>query len=176
MRFSKEKFKAWFESLDESEKKQVLYKKTCFYLSKREYSRFELKQKLIKKYGTEFENIIQHNLDFFEEKGWQSDERFTRSFVRSKIRKGQGLNRIKMELQQKKVDIDPSELDIELPNFQKLAEEEVVKKYKRDLKKWNESSYEDKNKIKQKIYNFLRYRGLPLINIESFIDKIEELG
>ncbi|MBP5979384.1 MAG: regulatory protein RecX [Halomonas sp.] len=71
-------------------------------LSRREYSRAEIAQRLKKK---AFENAdIEACLDTLEEQGLQSDVRFAESFIRSRIIRGQGVIRIKGELRQRGVD------------------------------------------------------------------------
>ncbi|MDN7131021.1 regulatory protein RecX [Halomonas sp. MC140] len=71
-------------------------------LARREYSRAELAQRLAKK---SFEPAaIDECLDTLIEQGFQSDERFAASFVRSRILRGQGVIRIKGELRQRGVD------------------------------------------------------------------------
>lgn len=71
-------------------------------LSRREYSRAEIAQKLKKK---AFESAdIEVCLDTLEEQGLQSDVRFAESFIRSRIIRGQGVIRIKGELRQRGVD------------------------------------------------------------------------
>ncbi|MCP1316121.1 regulatory protein RecX, partial [Halomonas sp. 707D7] len=65
-------------------------------LARREYSRAELFDRLVKK---SFEaDDIQTCLDALEEQGLQSDARFAESFVRTRILRGQGVIRIKQEL------------------------------------------------------------------------------
>ncbi|MBE0462809.1 MAG: regulatory protein RecX [Halomonadaceae bacterium] len=71
-------------------------------LSRREYSRAEIAQRLTKK---AFENAdIEACLDTLEEQGLQSDVRFAESFIRSRIIRGQGVIRIKGELRQRGID------------------------------------------------------------------------
>ena len=171
MRRSQQAFKSWFDSLIQSEKEQVIKKKICFFLAKREYSFKELEKKLSKKYGSEYLDLILDQLRFFEEKGWQSDYRFTETFVKSKLNKGFGLNRIRFELKNKGVDIDKTKEFVEDVNFKEIAKNEVIKKYAKLISDWEEVEFKEQIKIKQKIYRFLQYRGLPLIDIESLIEK-----
>ena len=71
------------------------------YLSNRDYSRWELRSKLlVKSFAPEDVDIV---LDNLEEKGYQSDERFVEMFLRSRISRGDGPFKIKMELGQKGV-------------------------------------------------------------------------
>ncbi|MGO2018349.1 MAG: regulatory protein RecX [Psychrobacter sp.] len=79
-----------------------------YYLSRREYGKAELKQKLIDK-GQEPEKI-DALLDEFEEKGYQSDYRTTLMLIRENIRKGRGRGRIKQEFYRKSIAM-PSNID-----------------------------------------------------------------
>lgn len=167
---NKKSFTVWFTSLSDDEKKQVIENKICFYLSRREYSKYELKQKLKQKYGIEYEDVIEDILAIFESKGWQSDERFAETFIRSKVNKGYGANKIKFDLKSKGVEVEKSLNSIEKVDFIEIAENEVRKKYGRLFVGWEGFDFDEKNKVKQKIYRFLQYRGLPIIDIESLIE------
>lgn len=166
------KFQNWFNSLDDAEKKQVILRKACFYLGRRDYSKKELEEKLLKKYGLEMEETVKDILAFLEEKGWQSDERFEEVFVRSKIRKGIGPSRIRSELKLKGIEITENS-QMEETNFEEIAEESIVKKYSKDLRGWKSLEYDDKQKIKAKINRFLAYRGLPFVDLEKVVAKID---
>lgn len=69
------------------------------YLARREYSRLELFRKLSQKFSSD-ENI-QLVLDQLQEQGYQSDDRFTEMFIRTKVRAGNGPFKIKIELREK---------------------------------------------------------------------------
>jgi regulatory protein len=172
----KKSFDKWYSGLDIEDKKQVIFKKACFYLSRREYSSYELKDKLVKKYGSDSEELIDGTLKYLEEKGWQSDSRFTEAFIRSKVRKGIGVSRIQRELRQKGIDkFDQEELKQE-HDFEAIAIEQVMKKYRKDLNKWEEMDYDSKQKLKMKIHRFLAYRGLPFLKTETIVAKLENIG
>ncbi len=79
-----------------------------YYLSRREYGKAELKQKLIDK--EQALDKIDALLDEFEEKGYQSDYRTTLMLIRESIRKGRGRGRIKREFYNKKIAM-PSNID-----------------------------------------------------------------
>jgi regulatory protein len=65
-------------------------------LARREYSRDELRQKLISKaYPTQ---IIDAIIDELNREGLQSDARFAEAFIRSRLRQGYGVHRIQHEL------------------------------------------------------------------------------
>lgn len=70
-------------------------------LARREYSRKGLTEKLEKRF--EEKALISQVLDRLQEDGLQSDQRFTEAFVRSRLYRGHGLQRIRMDLCQKGV-------------------------------------------------------------------------
>jgi len=69
------------------------------YLARREYSRVELYRKLSQKFSAV--DAIQAVLDELKEQGYQSDTRFTESFIRAKANAGNGPFKIKIELREK---------------------------------------------------------------------------
>ncbi|MEZ7501883.1 regulatory protein RecX [Psychrobacter sp. Arc29] len=143
-----------------------------YYLSRREYGKAELKQKLIDK--EQDPEKIDALLDEFEEKGYQSDYRTTLMLIRENIRKGRGRGRIKQEFYRKKIAM-PGNIDelIDMANsdseefsefvddsadnlvdgvdWLKLAVVARTKKYGDDI------PTEQKDKAKQ--LRFLQYRG-----------------
>lgn len=71
-------------------------------LARREYTLFELRQKLLKK-SSDLDAINQVIANLQTE-GLQSDQRFTESFTRMRLRQGKGKRLVAMELKQKGVD------------------------------------------------------------------------
>jgi regulatory protein len=69
------------------------------YLARREYSRLELFRKLSQKYvsGSDIQSVLGQ----LQEQGYQSDDRFTEMFIRTKVRAGNGPFKIKIELREK---------------------------------------------------------------------------
>ncbi len=143
-----------------------------YYLSRREYGKAELKQKLIDK--EQDPDSINALLDEFEEKGYQSDYRTTLMLIRENIRKGRGRGRIKQEFYKKKLAM-PSNVDelIDMANTESEEFSEFVDDNKDSLvdgidwlklavtartKKYGDSiPTEQKEKAKQ--LRFLQYRG-----------------
>ena len=143
-----------------------------YYLSRREYGKAELKQKLLDK--EQDPDKIDDLLDEFEEKGYQSDYRTTLMLIRENIRKGRGRGRIKQEFYRKKIAM-PGNIDelIDMANAEseefsefiddsadnlvksidwlKLAVSARTKKYGDDI------PTEQKDKARQ--LRFLQYRG-----------------
>lgn len=143
-----------------------------YYLSRREYGKAELRQKLIDK--EQDPDKIDALLDEFESKGYQSDYRTTLMLIRESIRKGRGRGRIRQDFYHKKIAM-PSNIDelIDMANAEsdefnefvdssadslvegvdwlKLAVTARIKKYGDDV------PIEQKDKAKQ--LRFLQYRG-----------------
>lgn len=99
------------------------------YLARREYARAELESRLSAK-GVDGESI-QRTLDALESDGLQSDARFAEVFVRSRISRGQGPVRIRVDLGQKKIDDSLMSLafEAESPDWQVLACQALAKRF-----------------------------------------------
>lgn len=72
-------------------------------LGRREYCRYELEQKYVRKYGAD---DVDQVLNEMELAGYLSDTRFTEVFVRNKLSQSYGLKRISFDLKQKKISED----------------------------------------------------------------------
>lgn len=128
-------------------------------LSRREYSRQEIQQKLQQK-GCEQSDIDQV-LALLVESGAQSDERFAEHFARFRASKGYGPKRIRMELKEKGVDSSVIELGLELAevNWYERAAEVYSKKFKGQVA----DSWEEKSRHSR----FLAYRGFSREQIDA---------
>jgi regulatory protein len=69
-------------------------------LSRREYSRKELSSKLADKECSSIGKL----LDELENTGYQSDYRFTESFVRGRLSRGQGIKKIAYDIKQRGIE------------------------------------------------------------------------
>lgn len=120
-------------------------------LSRREHSQRELLRKLSQK-GLDSE-LCEQQVQKFVEGNVQSDARFVEMIIRSRVNKGQGLNRIKQELSEHDIDytLIQSTLDeLDLDWFE-LAHNVANKKYAdKPHKDWSEL---------QKRQRFMQYRG-----------------
>ena len=127
-------------------------------LSRREYSRHELAQKLLRSYGqaednppADLEEQITQVLNDFEVQGWLSDERYAQALVRRRSQR-YGLRRVADELQQ--AGIAPgmiSELSHE------LSSSEFERAQALWARKFGEISSDPKERAKQ--YRFLVSKG-----------------
>ncbi|MFT4765400.1 MAG: regulatory protein [Oleispira sp.] len=135
-------------------------------LSRREYSRHELYQKLIAR--TSSETYLLQLLDQLIESGYQSDQRFTESFLRSRINRGLGLMRIERELKEKGIAQDLIEQSVQADiDWFELA-------YDCGLRKFNSLDLND-YKEKQKAFRYLAYRGFSMEQIQFAIAHYLEL-
>lgn len=135
-------------------------------LSRREYSRHELYQKLIAR--TPSETYLLQLLDQLAQAGYQSDQRFTESFIRSRINRGLGQMRIERELKEKGIEQDLIEqgFTVEIDWFE-LAYECGLRKFRSlDLNDYKE---------KQKAFRYLAYRGFSMDQIHFAVEHYLEL-
>ncbi|MFT6113505.1 MAG: regulatory protein [Oleispira sp.] len=135
-------------------------------LSRREYSRHELYQKLVARAPSE--TYLLQLLDQLIKSGYQCDQRFAESFLRSRINRGLGIMRIERELKEKGIEQDLIEqiLQADIDWFE-LA-------YDCGLRKFNSldlSNYKEK----QKGFRYLAYRGFSMDHIQFAIEHYLEL-
>lgn len=158
-----------------------------YYLSRREYSAGELRQKLLDK--EQDPDKIEELLQEFAEKGYQSDHRTALMLIREGIRKGRGRLRIKNDFYKRKVAV-PSNIDelidmamedneefvdvlsdndlVEGVDWLRLAVEARVKKYGSEIP--------TDQKIKARQLRFLQYRGFkPDICFQALNHNLESL-
>ena len=135
-------------------------------LSRREYSHYELYQKLIVRTSNE-SNLLQV-LDQLIQAGYQSDVRFSESFIRSRINRGLGRVRIERELKERGIDQDLIEecMQSDIDWFE-LAYDCGLRKFQ----SLNLSDYKEK----QKAFRYLAYRGFSMDQIQFAIENYLEL-
>lgn len=130
-------------------------------LAAREHSRLELTRKLAqRRYDAA---LLEQVLDRLQQTGLQSDERFTESFIESRIRKGQGPVRIRQELKER--GIGAGLIDRGLESFD--DEWRALLTQVHDAKFGRERPRESRELAKRA--RFLEYRGFPGEMIRSFL-------
>lgn len=158
-----------------------------YYLSRREHSAGELRQKLLDK--EQDPDKIEELLQEFAEKGYQSDHRTALMLIREGIRKGRGSLRIKNDFYKRKVEV-PANIDelidmamedneefidvlsnhdlVDGVDWLRLAVEARVKKYGSEIP--------TDQKIKARQLRFLQYRGFkPNICFQAITHNLESL-
>jgi len=138
----------------------TIREKSIDYLSRREHSRLELKQKLLlKNFSLDEINL---ELDFLISKDLQSDERFAHAYVRSRKQSGFGPRRIECELRER--GISESLISAAVDARSTEWRNQMVSIFQR---KFSESS---KNKSEQaRQFRFLSQRGFPSEMITKFL-------
>lgn len=151
------------ESLDEginnSLAKQVRFAAMNL-LARREYSFFELNNKLVQRFD---ETIVSECLQRLADENLQSDQRFTENYTRSLVNKGKGPFYIRQKLQNKGI-AEPM-IESELASYKNdwfaIASDLYSRKYTAQTFDLNE---------KAKRYRFLKSRGFSADVIKTLID------
>jgi len=129
-----------------------VYKKAVDFLVRREYSAYELQQKLILAGFDELD--IENVLNQLINEGLQSDKRFAEMFVRTRVNQGKGPLLIKQQLKQKGI----NEFDFSDYDFYELIRNVWQKKY-------NNQPTNAKEKAQQ--IRFLQSRGFNFDEINT---------
>ncbi|OOF58558.1 recombination regulator RecX [Rodentibacter myodis] len=137
-------------------------------LARREYSEFELRNKMQEKAFSEEE--IEYVLTYCQQKNWQNDKRFAENYINARSQRGYGVNRIKQELRQLKgvtndvVEEAFYESDID---WSSLAFATLRKKF---------PNYAEKQmpKNKQKIWQYMLSHGFYSEEFSDFIGSAPE--
>ncbi|MCU7796974.1 MAG: recombination regulator RecX [Candidatus Thiodiazotropha sp. (ex Semelilucina semeliformis)] len=130
-------------------------------LAAREHSRRELRRKLAKRQVEP--ELLEQVLDRLQQTGLQSDERFTESFIESRVRKGQGPVRIRSELRERGIGAALIERYLEIYEDEWRALLENVHDAKYGVGRVRET------KELAKRARFLEYRGFPGELIRQFL-------
>jgi len=136
----------------------IVYNKALDLVSRREHSRYELMQKLDKRYPNTTP-IIEDVLDKLETNKILDDERFAEMYLNSRARKGFGPRKIEMELHSKKVDSFFISNAVEAyESWLENAQRELKKKFK------DQKPTDYQSKMKQKQFLFTRGFSSPIID------------
>jgi len=132
-------------------------------LSRREHSRRELQQKLLSRAASA--DDLYTILDELAERGWQSDQRYVGSYIRTKCLRNIGPVRLFQELRQKGVAESLIRESIEEAEFDwfEMARDAALKK----ASGLNLADQKDKAKI----YRFLAYRGFNSDQIQYALEE-----
>jgi regulatory protein len=131
-------------------------------LARREHSRRELRQKLLRRFKAP--ELIDTQLNRLTEENLQSDSRYAGSFLRQRISRGYGPVRIRQEMRQKGISDAEIELAIsaEAPDWFALAEDA----YSRKFGALPVGDIRDKARRSR----FMQYRGFALDHYQHLLD------
>ena len=147
-------------------KESTLRRAALDYLARREYSFYELKQKLYSKFPTFEVEIILDVVRALRAENLQSDERFVESYSRYRKSRGFGYKHIRRSLCEKKVDhhIIDQHLVADNPEWVQIALKVVEKKS--SGRKYDNMDIFERSKIKR----FMEGRGFMPRQIKKAID------
>ena len=137
-------------------------------LTRREYSRFELWQKL-KRIASDEETLIAEILDDLQQQKWQSDRRYAEMHVNARLQQGYGPLRIEQELTIKQVDSDI--IQAALDEHEAFAETWLKRCWQKKFQQQLPLTAE----IKQKQLRFLLYRGFSSESAQRWLRK-QQMG
>ncbi|SHG01147.1 regulatory protein [Microbulbifer donghaiensis] len=157
-------------SSDKTTNAQALFGAALELLTRREHSRFELKQKLADKFpGADFDALFER----LHELNYQSDRRFAEVFARSRVQRGQGPLRIRRELQQRGIgsELIGGALEQADADWFALAAEQLQRKYRTPISAALPRERQLKERARRSRY--LAYRGFPADAINWALDAEE---
>lgn len=152
--------------------KPSLLARAVSYLSRREYSRRELGEKL-RRLGSEDDAKVDEVLDYLEEKGYLSNERFAEQFLRAKASR-YGQSRLRMELRQR--GLSGEEIDRAIEGLDRAIEGLAGSEEDRAWSVWEKrfSSYPEDQKEKAKQIRFLMSRGFSYAIVSRVLQRARQ--
>jgi regulatory protein len=133
-------------------------------LARREHSRLELERKLRR--AEHSPELVAGVLDELERDGLLSDGRFAESFVRARIAKGQGPNRIRMELIERGVAAADETIRAAGCDWNRLARDTRARRFRGGTPR------DYKERARQA--RFLEYRGFTAEQIRNALESADD--
>ena len=132
-------------------------------LAQREHSQRELVRKLeLRQFDTQTASGV---ADYCQQQGWQSDERYTETYIRLRSQKGYGPRRISIELNERGIEsslLSQGLKDAEI-DWAEIAEAVLLKRTQ------SHSKLTPKERAKQQRY--LLYRGFSFSDIQPLLER-----
>lgn len=128
-------------------------------LGRREYSEFELRSKLERRFEGD---VVAQVLETLVADHLLSDERFTEVFVRSRIARGQGPVRIRKELRQRGISDELMDHFLTFDSAFWLEQAQAVAERRQDLQhQLRTDDRDDRRRAEGRLGRFLATRGFP---------------
>lgn len=131
-------------------------------LARREHSRRELRQKLVKRFGDD--PVVDGQLDLLADENLQCDQRYAESLLRQRINRGHGPVRIRQEMRQKGVgslEVDAVMMAEDVDWYARAEET-----YRRKFGEIPPVDIKDKSKRMR----FMQYRGFDVEHYRHLLD------
>lgn len=145
-----------------------IYHSALGLLARREHSSYELQQKLLQRFPSA-SDAIHSVLMRLTEEGYQSDNRYVEAYVRSRLSKGYGPQRLRQELRLRGIDNSLIEAAFSQVGGEGKSIESLVHLWRKKFKCLPRDSREKSRQI-----NFLRYRGFSSSDIENLYTYLAE--
>jgi len=153
------------QALDrESYSVQDIKKQALSYLSRREYGITELRIKLLNKFDSRLQ--IDQTLEVLQNEDLLNENRYVQSYIQSRVNKGYGPERIRMELMQKGI-----AMTLVDKAFFKCGVDWHAEIQKVWSKKYRSAVSKDLEEIARQ-WRFLQYRGFPTDMIKRVLKKV----
>lgn len=138
-------------------------------LSKRDYSRYKLSQKLKQRSFAPEE--IEETLERLIEQNYLREEEYKRMRVKSLLLKGTSNQLIQRKLEQEQLEVDSDMID-QMRTENDLGKSEVITALieKKLRGKSIPETFEEKMKLKNKLFNFLISKGHSYQDIKEYVD------
>ncbi len=162
-----ERIAKYYEDLNADKKKVSKYarERITEWLAESDKTRFQIEEKIYKKIVKELhEELIDEILDYFEERGYINEARFTENFIRIKFNDANGMTKIKNELKKRGVKIEDYLHILEDYDFKESAFEYVERRS--DGKEYIQK---DVDKLQRKLIS----RGFSFQEANNAISQIE---
>ncbi|RUO33076.1 hypothetical protein CWE14_07530 [Aliidiomarina soli] len=150
----------------EPDDKKAIEQRAVFLLGRREHSASELARKLRDKGFAA--DAVDEVISELQERGWQSDQRFTESYVRQRIEAGYGPLKIYSDMAQKGIQRTLVEQILESTNVDWVAV--AADRYQRRF--GTEAATEDKEKARRQRH--LASRGFLSSHVYAAISKVHD--
>jgi regulatory protein len=145
-----------------------IYHSALGLLARREHSCHELQQKLLQRFPNASDAIHSVLMRLIDE-GYQSDARYVEAYVRSRLNKGYGFQRLRQELRLRGVDNQLIEAAVTPASDDGKHFESLLHLWNKKFKCLPENSREKSRQI-----HFLRYRGFSSTEIENLFIYLAE--
>lgn len=145
-----EKIQNYYRKMNENPEKVLKYvnKKVIEILSLSDKSRYEIEEKIFKNIDREQHyNIVFDRLNHFENLNYINDERYSSNYIRLKYNSGYGKEKIIRDLQDKKIENELIEKNIEKYDFK----ESLIDYKNRSYKNLKEATSKEMNKVFQRL-------------------------
>lgn len=145
-----------------------IYNAALALLARREHSQQELRQKLLKRFF-DSETLVQETLARLEGEGYQSDRRYIEAYIRSRLNKGYGAQRLRQELRVRGLAAELVDSALAELRDEEQHLEQLIHVWR---KKFKIPPTDPKEKFRQ--ISFLRYRGFSSADIEALFRYLQD--